>query len=451
MDKYIEQQQLEYKIAYQEILKGRKESHWIWYIFPQIKGLGKSFMCKKYDIQTLDEAKQYLDNDYLRNNLIRICEALLTHEGKKDIEDIMNIDDVKLLSSMTLFNKADEEKKQCKGIFKRVLDVFYQGREDEFTLKILEEEAIIKNEQEKLKKEEGENEQKLPRLENERKEKEKIEKERIEREKLERERIEREKLERERIEREKFERERIEREKLEGKEKEIKKLEMEKQSGKNENINMNNNSKKSKVKNKNITNISYHDKDKNLYNQNINNEKKWYPNSIENESIKISEIRETNQKNLNINRTKNTNKNNEGIKLYNINYDPWTNNKTSINNNNVNRNGVQLPKNENNNKNGIQRRRYNVSQDNNINSWKRQNENIPNKNNMGNTRHSSTIQAKTNNRTKVKEKNNLKGSNIGYNINTQKDNTIYQKPIIANNQKSKVKPPLYQFHYSKRK
>jgi uncharacterized protein (DUF1810 family) len=150
MEKYIKKQKNEYKLAYNEIKRGRKESHWIWYIFPQITGLGKSYMCKLYDIKSLDEAKEYLNNDYLRKNLIDICKVLLTHEGKKDIKDIMNIDDIKLLSSMTLFNKADKEKKLCKGVFKKVMNAFYGGKEDELTLKILEEQE--NEEKEKLEK-----------------------------------------------------------------------------------------------------------------------------------------------------------------------------------------------------------------------------------------------------------------------------------------------------------
>ena len=135
MEKFIIAQQKEFDIALNEIKSGRKLSHWIWYIFPQIKGLGHSYMCEKYDIQSLDEAKLYLTIDSLRNNLIEICKELLKHKGK-DISSIMNIDDVKLLSCMTLFKKADEKDK-CHGIFKEVIDTFYKGEEDKMTLSIL--------------------------------------------------------------------------------------------------------------------------------------------------------------------------------------------------------------------------------------------------------------------------------------------------------------------------
>ena len=131
MEKFIIAQKSEFDTALNEIKSGRKLSHWIWYIFPQIKGLGHSYMCEKYDIQSLEEAKQYLNVNILRDNLIKICEELLKHENK-DIKSIMNIDDVKLLSCMTLFKKADEKDK-CHGIFKEVIDKFYQGKEDKMT------------------------------------------------------------------------------------------------------------------------------------------------------------------------------------------------------------------------------------------------------------------------------------------------------------------------------
>jgi len=129
-------QRREFSQAFKEIERGRKISHWIWYIFPQIKGLGHSYMCQKYDIQSLDEAKKYLENEYLRNNLINICKELLNHNDK-DIKEIMNIDDIKLLSCMTLFKEADKEVNKCGTIFQEVINTFYGGKEDEQTISIL--------------------------------------------------------------------------------------------------------------------------------------------------------------------------------------------------------------------------------------------------------------------------------------------------------------------------
>jgi len=136
MDRFISMQRREFSQAFKEIERGRKISHWIWYIFPQIKGLGHSYMCQKYDIQSLDEAKKYLENEYLRNNLINICKELLNHNDK-DIKEIMNIDDIKLLSCMTLFKVADKEVNKCGTIFQEVINTFYGGKEDEQTISIL--------------------------------------------------------------------------------------------------------------------------------------------------------------------------------------------------------------------------------------------------------------------------------------------------------------------------
>ena len=144
MEKYIKGHKEDYKTALAEIKSGKKRSHWIWYIFPQIKGLGSSYFCKKYDIKSLDEAKEYLNNKLLREHLVEICKALLLHKDK-DIKDIVSFDDVKVLSCMTLFKKADEND-ICKGIFQKVIDIFYKGEDDKLTLEILEKQEKEKNE-----------------------------------------------------------------------------------------------------------------------------------------------------------------------------------------------------------------------------------------------------------------------------------------------------------------
>ena len=144
MEKYIKGHKEDYKTALAEIKSGRKRSHWIWYIFPQIKGLGSSYFCKKYDIKSLDEAKEYLNTKLLRDHLVEICQALLLHKDK-DIKDIVSFDDVKVLSCMTLFKKADEND-ICKGIFQKVIDIFYNGEDDKLTLEILEKQEKEKNE-----------------------------------------------------------------------------------------------------------------------------------------------------------------------------------------------------------------------------------------------------------------------------------------------------------------
>ena len=140
LERFIKMQNEDYSIALAEIKKGKKDSHWIWYIFPQISGLGQSFMCKKYDIRNLDEAIDFLKNQYLRDHLCEISQALLKLKTN-NIKSVMYYpDNLKLQSSMTLFKKADEKlKNSFNNVFQNVLDKFYDGKDDIKTLEILEE------------------------------------------------------------------------------------------------------------------------------------------------------------------------------------------------------------------------------------------------------------------------------------------------------------------------
>lgn len=129
LQRFIEAQNDSYDQALKEIRNGRKLTHWIWYIFPQIKGLGFSYNSEYYGITSLQEAKDYLENELLRKRLFEITESLLMHKGK-DIESIMgDIDSLKLKSSMTLFDAV-----QPGSIFGEVLDEFYGGERCRRTL-----------------------------------------------------------------------------------------------------------------------------------------------------------------------------------------------------------------------------------------------------------------------------------------------------------------------------
>ena len=133
LNRFIIAQEYMYVNALEEIKRGEKESHWIWYIFPQLRGLGHSPKANTYGINGLEETKAYLEHPVLSARLIEITEALLTHRGK-DIEDIMgDIDALKLRSSMTLFALISE----ADSVFHRVLDCFYEGKMDEITLELL--------------------------------------------------------------------------------------------------------------------------------------------------------------------------------------------------------------------------------------------------------------------------------------------------------------------------
>ena len=123
-----------YEIALKEIRNGEKESHWMWYIFPQLRGLGRSQMAYAYGINGIEEAKAYIEHPVLSARLIEICEALLEHKNE-DIEDILgDVDAMKLRSSMTLFAFISEKN----SVFFQVLECFYDGKMDEYTLKLIE-------------------------------------------------------------------------------------------------------------------------------------------------------------------------------------------------------------------------------------------------------------------------------------------------------------------------
>ncbi len=133
LSRFLKAQERDYMTALAEIRSGRKRSHWIWYIFPQLKGLGFSSMAEYYGIDGLDEAIAYMKDPVLSARLIEISGALLTLRSS-DPGSVMGYpDDLKLRSSMTLFRAAAPEE----PVFSQVLDKFFGGRGDEITLRLL--------------------------------------------------------------------------------------------------------------------------------------------------------------------------------------------------------------------------------------------------------------------------------------------------------------------------
>ncbi len=133
LERFKKAQAEDYKTALEEIKHGRKESHWIWYIFPQLKELGFSSTAKYYGIDGIDEAKAYMADAELRRNLLEITDALL-RQPETDIHRVMGYpDNLKLRSSMTLFEAAAPNQ----SVFGEVLDRFYGGERDDATLKRL--------------------------------------------------------------------------------------------------------------------------------------------------------------------------------------------------------------------------------------------------------------------------------------------------------------------------
>lgn len=136
LSRFIQAHKTSFQSALNEIKNARKETHWMWYIFPQIHGLGMSETSQYYAITGIEEAKAFLNDSYLGGNLQEICLALLSLESSNAAVIFGYPDDIKLKSSMTLFAAVSGEG----SVFHQVLDKFFGGNQDQRTL------AIIKSE-----------------------------------------------------------------------------------------------------------------------------------------------------------------------------------------------------------------------------------------------------------------------------------------------------------------
>ncbi len=133
LERFLDAQKNDYATALSEIKNGKKESHWMWYIFPQAMGLGYTSTSIHYSIKDLDEAKAYLDHPVLGKRLIEITNAALALETNDARQVFGSPDNLKLKSSMTLFSLVPDADK----VFEKVLDKFFDGKKDEKTLQLL--------------------------------------------------------------------------------------------------------------------------------------------------------------------------------------------------------------------------------------------------------------------------------------------------------------------------
>ena len=133
LNRFIIAQQGVYDHALAELRGGLKRSHWMWYIFPQIDGLGHSPTTRHYSIKSLEEARQYLAHPVLGTRLVECTEAVLAVQGQSAADIFGHPDDWKLQSSMTLFELVSGPH----SVFGRVLDKYYQGKRDTRTLQIV--------------------------------------------------------------------------------------------------------------------------------------------------------------------------------------------------------------------------------------------------------------------------------------------------------------------------
>ena len=132
LGRFILAQEKDYATALAEIRQGRKRSHWMWYIFPQIEGLGHSSMARHYAIRDLAEATAYLAHPVLGSRLIEISRALLSLPGSNATAVMGSPDDLKLRSCMTLFSLVAG----ADAVFSQVLTKFYHSKADERTIEI---------------------------------------------------------------------------------------------------------------------------------------------------------------------------------------------------------------------------------------------------------------------------------------------------------------------------
>lgn len=133
LNRFLSAQKYHYGIALEEVRNGHKEGHWMWYIFPQLRGLGQSPTAQYYALQSMEEAKAYLAHPVLGERLERISKALLSLDTVDPHAVFGTVDTMKLKSSMTLFEVAAPESE----VFGQVLDRFFHGHRDTMTLSIL--------------------------------------------------------------------------------------------------------------------------------------------------------------------------------------------------------------------------------------------------------------------------------------------------------------------------
>jgi uncharacterized protein (DUF1810 family) len=133
LERYIKAQAPVYARALAELKRGEKQSHWMWFIFPQIAGLGRSSMSQTYAIQSLEEARDYLAHPVLGARMRECCQVLLALDGKTAHEIFRQPDDLKFRSSMTLFAQAAPEE----PLFHNLLKKYFGGKADAATLELL--------------------------------------------------------------------------------------------------------------------------------------------------------------------------------------------------------------------------------------------------------------------------------------------------------------------------
>ncbi|MBL7812685.1 MAG: DUF1810 domain-containing protein [Bacteroidetes bacterium] len=130
LQRFIHAQETLYPYVLEELKRGRKTGHWMWFIFPQLKGLGHSSTADHYGIRDLEEAAEYLQHPVIGRRLVQVSNVLLSLSGRTATQIFGSPDDLKLRSCMTLFSRVPG----ADPVFQQVLDRFYNGLPDKRTL-----------------------------------------------------------------------------------------------------------------------------------------------------------------------------------------------------------------------------------------------------------------------------------------------------------------------------
>ena len=134
--RFLDAQDRVYAQVIEELSKGRKRTHWMWFIFPQVAGLGRSAMAQHYAIHDLDQARRYLADPILAPRLREAMKLMMGQKGKSALGILGSLDDLKFRSCLTLFREAASEESD-RTLFREALNQFYQGQSDDLTLKLL--------------------------------------------------------------------------------------------------------------------------------------------------------------------------------------------------------------------------------------------------------------------------------------------------------------------------
>jgi uncharacterized protein (DUF1810 family) len=134
--RFVDAQDQIYEQVVEELTEGRKQTHWMWFIFPQLAGLGRSTMAQHYAIRDLDQARRYLADSILGPRLRQVVRLMIDQKNKSAFDVLGSPDDLKFRSCLTLFREAATDDSD-RALFTKALNQFYRGQSDDRTLELM--------------------------------------------------------------------------------------------------------------------------------------------------------------------------------------------------------------------------------------------------------------------------------------------------------------------------